>query len=224
MGKKSDDIVIVGAGGLAKEIIGYLRECGSHRPVCLLQDAASGIATGEVLGVPVRELSGYGGSCRKALLAVGEPLHKRLIVEKCRAYGFDWVSFVHPSSSISPHAIIEGGSVVAPFAVVAGDARIAAFCLLNAGTAVAHDARIGSFTSLMPATVVAGNACLGREVMAGLGSRVLPGVTIGDRCRIAAGAAVYRDAAADHLLDGTPARASPDVFHMRKRAKLGLTD
>ena len=222
---KNPPLIFVGAGGLAKELIGYFREAGLADPLVLLKDFEGGEAAEQnVFGIPVRDLATYDGDCRNAVLAVGEPLPKKLMYQKCEGLGLTWVSFFHPTASLSPLAQIADGCVIGPFVVVAGDAQIDAFCFLNAHAAVGHDVQIGPFYSLMPAAIVAGKARLGREVLAATGSRILPGVAIGDRCRLAAGATAYRDAPPDHLLDGSPARASPDVFNMRRRMKLGLPD
>ena len=222
---KNRSLIFVGAGGLAKELIGYFREAGLADPLVLLRDFEEGEpAEQDLFGIPVRDIASYDGACRNAVLAVGEPLPKKLVYEKCEGLGLTWVSFLHPTASLSPLARIADGCVVGPFVVVAGDARIDRFCFLNAHAAVGHDVSIGQFSSLMPAAIVAGNARLGSEVLAATGSRILPGVSIGDRCRLAAGATAYRDAPPDHLLDGSPARASPDVFNMRRRMKLRLPD
>ena len=52
-------------------------------------------------------------------------------------------------------------------------------------------------------------ATIGDDVMIGGGVTVLPGVTIGDRCFIAAGAVVTKDIPARSLVMGVPGRISP---------------
>lgn len=47
---------------------------------------------------------------------------------------------------------------------------------------------------------------IGDNVWIGAGSILLPGVTLGDRCVVAAGAVVAKDVPADHLVGGVPAR------------------
>jgi acetyltransferase-like isoleucine patch superfamily enzyme len=45
------------------------------------------------------------------------------------------------------------------------------------------------------------------DVVIGVGALILPGVTVGERARVVAGAAVTRDVAADAIVSGNPARA-----------------
>lgn len=47
---------------------------------------------------------------------------------------------------------------------------------------------------------------IGNDVWIGGGATILPGVTIGDRCTIGAGAVVSRDIPSDTLAAGNPAR------------------
>ncbi|MBC8423230.1 hypothetical protein H8E07_03825 [bacterium] len=70
----SDDILIVGARGLGKEILGYLRDDERYNPVAFLDE----LDAGEVLGLPVVHPDAYDGGCRRAVFAVGYPWTRRL--------------------------------------------------------------------------------------------------------------------------------------------------
>jgi acetyltransferase-like isoleucine patch superfamily enzyme len=64
-------------------------------------------------------------------------------------------------------------------------------------TILCHEFLIGEYRT--------GEVVIGREVMLGANSTILPGITIGDRAVVAAGAVVSRDVPADVMVAGVPA-------------------
>lgn len=215
------DVVLVGAGGFAKELLGYLHETSLFNPVALLVDRDADTPE-QVLGVPVADLSSFNDDQMPVLLAVGDPMGKELITRRAEVQGFNWASYVDPRAHISGFAKIGKGSIVAPFAVAAGDCQIGDFCLLNAFTGVGHDARLCAFCSLMPGATVTGGVTLGEAGFIGPNATITPDLTLGDRCRVSAGTTVFKDAEADHLIAGSPAMAHIDVFSLKERKRHGL--
>src|SRR5262249_51692734 len=66
------EIVIVGARGHAKDLIGYLEADGGYRILCLMDE----IGASEVLGYEVLSPDGADPPCRDAFLAIGMPRAK----------------------------------------------------------------------------------------------------------------------------------------------------
>ncbi|WP_435627775.1 acetyltransferase [Candidatus Ferrigenium straubiae] len=217
MGRKKE-IVIVGARGFGKEVVGYIEEHGSYDIVCALDEQDNAPLLGHEVVHPQR----YSYSCKNAIFAIGYPEHKQEILDKFQPLSLTWETFVHPSSIISRHAMLGAGVVVAPFSLVAGDAHVGSHVLINAFCAVAHDCSIGDRSSLMPYACVNGGVSVGRECLISTGAKVMPGITIGDRCRISAGAVVTRDIPADSLVFGNPAQFQPDVSMLAKARKRAL--
>ena len=58
-------------------------------------------------------------------------------------------------------------------------------------------------------TITTAPVVLGSDTWVGAKATITPGVTIGDRCIVAAGAVVTRDVPDDHAAVGVPARARP---------------
>jgi sugar O-acyltransferase (sialic acid O-acetyltransferase NeuD family) len=187
---------------MGKEVLGYLEEHGGYRIECVLDE----IEIPECLGYRVVHPFQYSGECRNAILAVGMPQHKQLVLDKYAPLELNWLTFVHPTANVSRHARIGCGSVIAPFAAITGDARLGEFVLVNVLAAVCHDAVVGNRSSIFPYGCVTGHAQIGTECMVGAGAKVLPGIRVGDRCRISAGAVVSQDMPDDRLVFGNPAR------------------
>lgn len=216
MSKK--DVVIIGARGLAKELLGYIDEHGGYRVACILDENKSE----ELFGYEVIHPNDYSGSCRNALFAVGYPEHKEFIIEKYSHLQLVWETFVHPTSVISRYARLGTGCIIAPFVLLAGNAVLSNFVFLNVYSAIGHDSIVGARCSLMPYSCVNGGVSIGEDCLVATGAKILPGVTIGDRCRISAGAILSRDVPADSLAFGNPAKYQPDVAMLTKARKNSL--
>ncbi|MFO1058353.1 MAG: acetyltransferase [Dongiaceae bacterium] len=196
------EIVLVGARGQAKDLIGYLEEDGGYRILCLLDE----VAEPTVLGYDVVAPDAYDLSCRDALLAIGMPEAKRTVLDMYARFGFRWQGFVDRRAAVSPHARLGQGCVVAPFAVAAGDVRLGDHVYLACFAGAGHDSVIGDLCSLLPYAGLGGAARLGPGTVLGAGARVMQGIAIGAGVSVAAGATVMNDLPDGVLAHGTPAR------------------
>ncbi|MFA7402896.1 MAG: hypothetical protein WC007_02795 [Pelobacteraceae bacterium] len=217
MSKK--DVIIVGARGLAKELLGYIEEHGGYRVTCILDENK----LDDLFGYEVIHPDEYSGACKNAFLAVGYPEHKEFVIEKYRNLQLVWETFVHPTAVISKYVRLGTGSIIAPFVLLAGNAVLSDFVFMNVYSAVGHDSVVGTRCSLMPYSCVNGGVAIGKECLVATGAKILPGVTMGDRCRISAGAIVSIDVPADSLVFGNPAQYQPDVAMLVKARKRELT-
>src|SRR5438874_12184492 len=113
------DIVIVGAGGLGREIVSVLAACNTARKEWNLLgflDSKCGLVGSEVSGLPVL---GSDDWCQKhshqsvwVVCGIGDPKIRHKIAEKFSAIGCKFASVVHPDVRI-PHSIrIDAGTVV----------------------------------------------------------------------------------------------------------------
>jgi acetyltransferase-like isoleucine patch superfamily enzyme len=68
---------------------------------------------------------------------------------------------------------------------------------------------IGANTHVAPGAVLAGNVSVGPHTLIGLGSRILPGRSIGSEATIGAGAVVIRDVPDRATAIGIPAKTTP---------------
>lgn len=207
------DIVIVGARGLAKEMIGYLENDDRYRVVCLLDE----LDVTDVCGYEVVSPESYHYKCRDALFAIGYPQDKVFVLNKYTQLELSYITYIHPTSLVSQHASVGTGVIICPFAIVAGNCSIGNFVFINAFAAIGHDCVIDEYSSLMPYACLNGDVLLGKECMLATRSTVLPKCIIGDRCRVSAAAVVNRSSPADSLLFGNPAQIQPDISMLKAR-------
>ena len=198
------DVVVVGARGLGKEVLGYLEQHGNYRILCVLDE----LAIEQCLDYPVVHPDKYSDACRDAVLAAGMPEHKRWVLERYAPLHLRWITLIHPSASVSRSAHIGDGSIICPQASITGDAWLGELVLVNISAAVTHDAVVGARSTIFPYGFIAGGARLGEDCLVSAGAKVLPGVHVGDRARLGAGAVAHRNVPEDVLVCGNPARTT----------------
>lgn len=113
----------------------------------------------------------------------------------------------HPSSTVSPSALLGEGTQILAHANVAADSTLGNACIVNHRASVDHECTIGSGVHLAPGAVLCGCVKIEKNVFIGAGAVVLPRILIGENSVIGAGAIVTKNVAAGSTLIGNPAMA-----------------
>lgn len=201
------DIVIVGAGGLGREVAWTIGRINGNAPgdapwrIVGFADDAPDRASGSFGEVPLL------GPCVEAarkwphasfFVAVGDNATRKRIV---RALGErDFPALVDPSAIVAPSARISRGVFVAPQAVVSVDAEVGEFSIVNARSGVGHDSVLGAFSQVCPGASLSGCAMLGECSLVGTNACTVPGVKVGDGATVAAGTTAFANVAANTTL------------------------
>ena len=91
----------------------------------------------------------------------------------------------------------------------AGGVDIGEGCSISAHVAIYSLGGDTNAPSIYEAKPIHNPVKIGHNVYIGVGTKVIPGVTIGDGAVVAAGAVVVRDVPPNHLARGVPAKCSP---------------
>lgn len=196
-------IVIVGAGGLGREVLEYAKAASIDVAGFLDDDVAADVEGYRILGKVTRNSMPLDHTY---VIAVGEPALRRnvsLRLSETKAAA----SIVHPTAYVSPSASLGQGVIVAPFVFIGPGAVLGAHCLLNVGAVVGHDVDLGEYSVVSPAASLAGGCRLGPGVFVGMNAAVLPKLTIGAGSKVAACAMVSSAVPASSLSVGNPARS-----------------
>lgn len=194
--------VIVGAGAMGRELMGWLRLDGRAEEIVFLDDAEE---PGHALCKRIATVAGYVAEPGdELLLSVTDPLQRERLAG---LLGQPAASFVALTATTSSRAAIGAGSLLLPHSLVSVDAIVGACVILNAYSSVGHDVELGDFCTLSSHVDLCGNVKVGKRVFFGSGARVLPRTSIGDDAVIGAGAVVVKDVPAGAVMFGNPARA-----------------
>ena len=205
-------MLIVGAGGFAKQILPIIERLGLVNTVVFYddysKDTTSLISRNFRVLRSEKELTEYFklGDLR-FVNAVGGPLNRFTIHQKFCNFGAEPTTLIDPTSSISSYEVtIENGCCILQNVVIEPSSTIGKGCLINLNSLITHDVSIGEFTEISPGVTLLGASKIGKSVFIGSGAIVFPKVEIGDNCVIGAGAVVNRSIPPGHRVVGVPAR------------------
>ena len=203
-------VIIYGAGGHGKvvcdnlehdkdiEIVGFL-DSDSHKKG---EDFFGyKVLGGEEL---LQELikSGVG----HAIIAIGDNEERKKIANLLHRKGFNFLTAVHPSASLSRGVKIGEGTVIMAGAIVNADTTIGKHVILNTASIVEHDSNIADYTHIAPGVCLGGTVTVGELALVGIGASVIPKIHIGRSSIVGAGAVLVKDVPDGVVVVGNPAR------------------
>ncbi|NLF07787.1 MAG: acetyltransferase [Pirellulaceae bacterium] len=207
-----NDLVIVGAGGLGREVFWVLEEINQCKPTWnflgFLDNnprALDGFAGyGKILG-PVemyRQLNRPHAVC-----AVGMPEVRWKIVKQMEEYGARWATLIDPDATVGPGSSVGHGCVLRKRAIVTVNAFVGNHVFFGLGAQASHDARIDDYCTLCGHADVNGGAVLEEGVFLGTHACIMPKVTVGSWSRVGAGTVAIRNVPLDTTLFGVPGKS-----------------
>jgi sugar O-acyltransferase (sialic acid O-acetyltransferase NeuD family) len=201
IGMKNDPVLVIGAGGHGKVVIGTLQAAGFT--IASVFDDDQKKWGSEILGVrvngPVSDAPKFGSA---AVIGLGLNRERQRI---STVLDLIWVTAIHPRAWVHPSTVLGDGTVVFAGATVQPDTVIGRHSIVNTGATIDHDCAIGDFAHIAPGASLAGGVHLGTGAFMGTGSCAIPGVRIGEWTTVGAGAAVVRNLPSGVVAVGLPA-------------------
>lgn len=206
----NNEIIIIGAGGLAREIVSWHNTSKNNlstKIVGFLDDnlnALEGYITNlNILGkVDLENIK----QNQSVIFAISNVNAKKILLEKAIISNVKVANYIHESCFIGERTTFGKGLVMLPYAIVSCDIYIGDLVFINSGSQIGHDAKIGNYTSIMANVDIGGGAEIGNNVFIGSNAVILPGVKIPDNTRIGAGAVVLRNIKESGTYFGNPAK------------------
>lgn len=204
----NNEIIIIGAGGLAREIVSWKNISGEKLNIvgCVDDFYDSSVQKDNVLNVIGKiDLQSFKDN-QVALCAIADCDRKQSLFEEAKSSNKKFVQYIHTTCLIGERTIVGEGLVLLPYALISCDAEIGDLVFINNGSQIGHDVKIGDFTSIMANVDIGGGAQIGNNVFIGSNAVILPGVKIPDNTRIGAGAVVLRSIKQAATYFGNPAK------------------
>ncbi|CUU76467.1 acetyltransferase [Campylobacter hyointestinalis subsp. hyointestinalis] len=188
------NVVIVGCGGLAKEISLYLSEISDISIKGILADD---INKYEKSSLEIRYLGKiYEYNIEPNdyfIIAFGAHPGKYQIYNYLSKKGAKFYTFIHPNSIIFPNVVIGDGVIVMPFCVIGDSVVLESNVFINKFVNVGHDSLIKQSSILSPYTMVGGGCEVGSNSYFASGSILAPNLKIGENCVISANTFVRKN-------------------------------
>jgi len=201
------DLVIVGAGGFARETAAAAEPAWHVLGFVDDDPALQGMTrSGRPILGPVGSVAGLDAA---VVVCVGNPRNfaaRRQIVERLGLPAQRYATVVHPSVSIGAGSEVGPGSVLLAGAVLTADVTVGSHVAVMPHVVLTHDDRVADYATIASGVRLGGGVVLDSGSYVGAGALIREGVKVGAGSLIGMGAVVLRDVPPDEIWAGNPAR------------------
>lgn len=209
-------IVILGAGGFAREVRWLVEEIDAAQPgleflgyvVSDLARPGEHDSKAEVLG-DVSWLLANRGKFDALAIGIGTPAARlKVSSELLPQFPEDhWPALVHPSARMDRRSARIGPGVLVCAGVMGTvNLNLEPFSLVNLSCTLGHECVIGRGSVLNPTVNISGGVLIGEGALVGTGAQVLQYLKVGKGATVGGGAVVTKDVADGVTVVGAPAK------------------
>jgi sugar O-acyltransferase (sialic acid O-acetyltransferase NeuD family) len=207
-------LLLVGAGGLARETVELVRAINREQPTWdllgLLDDDPARHGS-EVLGLPVLGPCAAVGDYPQAQVSAcvaspADPLRRLRLVERLRLPLRRYATLVHPRAVIPASAQIEAGSILHADVVLTAEVRIGAHVAVMPAVVLTHDDVVGDGVTFGAGARVSGAVTIHSGAYIGSGALLREQIVVGSGAVVGMGAVATRSVPPGEVWIGSPAR------------------
>ena len=207
MNPKNQQVLILGAGAIAKDIADLVSEEDTYQVAGFIVDQPPFVRGSQITGKPIYWIDEVEDFSRECLVICGLAKMKKIsLINHFKEMGFQFASFIHPSCRVSPSVQMGEGVIINSGVHIAIDAHIDEFIYINRGSLIGHDTSIGAYSVISPGANIAGSVTIGTGCYIGMGAIITERVVIGKNCFVGAGSLVSQDLPDRVKVLGMPAR------------------
>lgn len=203
------DLLLVGASGLAREVLSLLRTAGDTRRVGILDDSpalrGTRMASAPILGA-LEDVAEYPDA--ELLLCVGAGAVRELMSKRLSELGVGTTRYarvVHAGVELPESCTIGAGSIVLAGVVLTVDVVVGEHVVIMPNVTLTHGNRISSYATLCAGVTLGGEVRIENGAYLGMNASIRQRVRIGSHSTIGMAAAVLTDVPAHETWLGVPA-------------------
>ena len=192
-------MIIYGAGGLGREVLGHFRDDRRYSGGTLTLASDSELPP---LAWPPKSFF---------IVAVGDPKTRKAMMERAEACGHRLVALVSGRASVG--VAVGPGTIIMPGAVLTCDIKVGKGVLVNMGATIGHDTVLGDYCSVQPGACMTGNVRLEEGAYVGINATIIntkpsphPARVLGAYSVVGGGCVVTKDVPPGVTVVGNPAR------------------
>lgn len=208
------DLLIAGAGGLARETAAAVVAVNSVRPTWRLlgfldDDPAlhgTTVSGRPVLG-PLSTVADHPDA--QVVVCIANPRNpgvRGLVTARLDLPAERYATVVHPSASVGAGCAVAQGSVLLAQAVLTADVVVGAHVAIMPHVVLTHDDVVDDFVTIASGVRVSGGVCVGAGAYLGTGALIRESLRVGARSIVGMGSVLLRDVPAGEVWAGNPAR------------------
>jgi sugar O-acyltransferase (sialic acid O-acetyltransferase NeuD family) len=208
------DLIIVGAGGFARETAAAVHAGNSVRPTWRLLgflDDDPNLHDTFRDGLPVLGPVDNAVSMVDAavVVCVGNPrdyMSRKRVVDRLALSADRYATVLHPSADVAPDCLLGPGCVLLAQTVLTANVTVGSHVAMMPQTVLTHDNVVGEFVTIGSGVRLGGGTVIEQGAYLGAGALVRESVRVGAWSLVGMGSIVLRDVPPGQVWVGQPAR------------------
>ena len=205
------DIVIIGAGGVGKEVAWIIEQINEVTPTYeilgFIDDSKEKWNT-QIIGYKVLGGIDYLKEIdykENIIIAIANYKVKKSIVSKLENLDIKYPIIKHPNLKLHKSVEIGEGSILYEGSIISPEVKIGKHVIISPKCGIGHDSIIKDYVSLLWNVSISGNDFIEEGVLFGSGSTIIQGKRVKEESIIGAGAVVVKDIKVSGVYIGIPA-------------------
>ncbi len=189
-------MLIIGTGGLGKEILGILIEDNYPNEIiffdedknapCMLYDKFQVIKSEKKLKALLKKNAEF-------ITGVGHPRMREKVTLRLEKMGGILTPIISKRTSIFPFNEKYEGIIIQPGVGISHNAKFGKCCAVHINSTIGHSCEIGNFVNIGPNVSIIGPVCIGDYSYISAQATILPHLTLGKNVVVTAGKVVNRN-------------------------------